>query len=103
LFTADADKLIYESPAKAKYDPVALHRRLVLAGNGKLNDWLATWGDDAAAEVDVARAEEALVAAARTAFNLKPFDADGGSTDRDAIDALCHFLEWTEGKDLRGR
>jgi hypothetical protein len=103
MFYTATERLVYESPTKAKYDPVALHRKLVLAAGGKLNDWLATWGDEAAAEVDVAKAEEGLVAAARAALALTPFGDGTGHTDRDAIDALCHFLEWCEGKDLRGR
>lgn len=103
MFFSDDEKLIYTAPTGTKYDPIALHRKLVVASGGRLNEWLATWGDRTAPEIAVATAEESLVGAARTAFACTPFNNGTGTPDRDVIDSLCDFLEWQRGKDLRVR
>jgi hypothetical protein len=98
VFYPDADRLVYAAPSGSRHDPLALHRRLVLASGGTLNDSLAVWGDPGAAEVDRAAAEDRVVAATRRAFDLKPFDADGGSTDAEVLALIRHFLEWLSKK-----
>ena len=102
MFYPDDAKRIYTSPAGTKYDPLAVHRKLVLAGGGRLNDHLASWADPETPEVARAAAEEELVRVARDAFALGGFAEEGGSTDREALDALCDFLEWLAGKASRG-
>lgn len=97
-------RLIYESPGGTRYDPLALHRRLITAAGGsdRLNENLAVWGEKTAPEVNRAAAEEYIVTAARAAFALKPFDQDGGCTDAEVLVIAEDFLEWLRGKDLRG-
>lgn len=98
MFYTAADKLVYESPTGVKYDPLAVHRKLIFASGGSVNDSLSTWADSTASDVERAAAEEQLVRYGRTAFDLKPFDQDGGVVDGVVLDCLDHYLRWVDAK-----
>ncbi len=96
MFYTEADKLIYTSPINKKYDPLALHRRLIVSCGGVINMRLATWTSETASDIERAIAEEDLVAVTRQAFNFKPFDQEDGVTDGVALNCLVDFLGWIE-------
>jgi len=98
MFYSNSDKLIYTAPHGRPYDPLALQRKLLLASTGTLNDLLATWSAAESTDLDRAAAEESLVAITRSAFDLQPFDTEGGVTDRIALNCLTDFLEWLAKK-----
>lgn len=82
-----------------RFDPLAVRRKLVIASNGELNNLIEVWEDQRDAEtVAAALAEEKLVAAARSAFSLKPLGEESGVCDADVIEVLADFLEYLVGK-----
>lgn len=96
MYFSDADKQIYTSPDDRRFDPLAVHRKLVVVTGAKINDYLADWnGPDLVAK---AVAEERLALASRSAFGYLPFDQDGGVTDAVALETLFHFLHYCQGK-----
>lgn len=99
MFYTDDQKLIYTAPTGTRFDPLAVHRSLILFSRGTLNDLLAAWGDKEGTEFGRAEAEENLIRVAREVFQLKPFDVEGGVTDSTVIKVLCDYLEWLEGKE----
>lgn len=103
MFYAPEDKIIYTSPTNHRYDPLALKRKLVLASNGNFNSWLLQWTDDQTPEVNRAQAENAIVEAARAGFGLGSFEQDQGYTDAVVLAVVEDFLEWLQGKELRGQ
>lgn len=82
-----------------RFDPLAVRRKLVIASGGELNSLIDTWEEQRDAEtVAAALAEEKLVAAARSAFSLKPISDENGVCDADVIELLADFLEYLAGK-----
>lgn len=96
MFYSQLDKLIYNAPNGAKYDPLSLYRKLVTARGGIINDRLSVWSDEGSSQFNKAVAEEDLVAIARSSFDLKPFTEPEGVTDGVALTNLVDFLEWIE-------
>lgn len=96
MFYTAADKLIYKSPTGSQFDPLVLHRKLILASGGLVNQHLLAWSSPDTSDVEKAMAEEKLVTAARSTFGLAAFDKDGGVLDGVALDCLTHYLEWLE-------
>lgn len=112
MFFHDHEKQIYSPEGSdQKFDPLALDRALTVASGGRLNDLLKQWqpvpegqGDvspDGIARDAVARAEAEteLALIARKAFGVPEFPA---ATDAHALELLCDFLWWMEGKGGRG-
>ncbi len=96
MFYSDAERTIYQSPLGHSYDPLAVQRKLRIASRGQFNALLIDWQgeEDFASAV----AEEALVIAAREAFEFVPFDEEGGVTDAQVIETLTHFTEYLAAK-----
>ena len=101
MLYSEPEKLIYVSPLETKYDPLAVQRKLIIASNGTINNYLSIWSDEKATELEKANAEEFLVAVARKAFNLPSFDEDNSVTDDVVLNCLTSFLEWLEGNGKR--
>lgn len=111
MFFADHEKRIYSPEGSdLKFDPLALDRALTRASDGRLNDLLEAWqaGDLARGDVSESKASRALVVAeaegelarvARSAFGLPDFPE---CCDATALEYLCDFLGWMEGKGSRG-
>lgn len=112
MFFEPHEKTIYSPEGSdKKFDPLAVERALTIATGGKLNDLLTQWraasdglGDispegKAQSRVAAAEAEGQLAAVARAAFGLPPFP---DCTDADALEWLCDYLRWMEGKGSRG-
>jgi hypothetical protein len=103
LFT-EQDRQIYTDPATGrKYDPLAVKRAITAATNGQFNVLVtAVSGDDPARAAD---AQDRLIAAARSAFGLKPLDPDTGQGVLDAVayEALIEFTRWLKGKGPRAQ
>lgn len=74
-------------------DPLALNRKLYIATQGQLRELVIQY-NEGETDLDKARAEETLVAATRTAFNLAPVSRSGGVGDAAVLSLLSHFLEW---------
>lgn len=96
MFYSATDRLIYASPLGGSFDPLAVHRRLVRESGGKINDWITDLSSPD--PLVVAEAEERLVPLSRAVFGLKPFDAEGGHTDGQAMGVLEDYLRYAEGK-----
>lgn len=112
MFFQEHEKQIYSPQGSDhKFDPLALDRALVTASGGRLNVLLKQWqplpdgeGDvsaDGKARDAVARAEAEteLAAVARKVFSVPDFP---DATDAHALELLCDFLWWMEGKGVRG-
>jgi hypothetical protein len=80
-------------------DPTAVLRRLWLGAGGKLHEVMEkARGEDSD---ESWQAQDTLVAAARPAFGLVPFDPlTGQSSDDHALDVLDEFNAWYEKKNL---
>lgn len=94
---SDQDRNIYQFPDGSQFaDPIAIHRRLIIALNGDVNQAL----DQAEHENPVvkARAELQLADASRVAFNLPYFNPEDGSglTDEEVLFLLRDYLSWRE-------
>lgn len=74
-------------------DPLALNRKLYIATQGQLRELVIQY-NEGETDLDKAKAEEALVAATRTAFGLAPVSRNGGVGDAAVLSLLSHFLEW---------
>lgn len=99
---SEKDRLIYVCPATGgHFDPLAVKRRLLIAGKGVLNTHFLAWGDKTVDPAKKAVAEEAIVAAGRAAFGLAPIDQKTGAGIGDArvIEAVTAFTRWLRGKD----
>lgn len=110
MFFAEHEKTIYQPPDSArKFDPLALDRALTIHSGGKVNEWLKLWqggdsgdvspGGRAEAAVMAAEAEGKLAELSRAAFGLPEFPE---ATDAHALEWLCDYLRWMEGKGSRG-
>lgn len=112
MFFEDHLKQIYSPKgSELKFDPLVLDRALVAESEGRLNDLLIQWraGTDGLGDVSdgakydnavmSADAEDELVRIARGAFGLPEFP---DCLDATALEYLCDFLEWMEGKGTRG-
>jgi hypothetical protein len=97
------DRDIYRDPITGvMYDPLKVHRKLVVGSRNEINKWLADHrnSDDL---VSLA-AEEKLLPVIRAAFDLAPIDPTGrGITDAHALAVLERFLEYAQGKEKRGQ
>lgn len=78
-------------------DPYELLRDMTIALQGSINGVLGEWRCED--EVASAIAEKRLVAAARTAFGMDPFDrtdpqGGGGATSTEVLKTLLEFLQF---------
>lgn len=85
-------------------DPYELLRDMTVALGGSINGVLAEWRCED--EVASAVAAKRLVEAARTAFNMDPFDRSlpqggGGATSTEVLDTLLAFLLFLNQKKSR--
>lgn len=88
---SDKEKQVFSGIGRT-YDPLEVRRKLVIQSGGKWNDWVVQFNEG---ETELARsqAEELLVAAARTAFDVKPV-SQKGLTDAAVLELLALYLEW---------
>lgn len=113
MFFQDHEKQIYSPQGSdKKFDPLAIDRNLVIASDGRLNDLLKQWRASSDGLGDVSKdsqrnnaiqsamAEEALARAARLVFGLPDFP---DCTDAAALEWLCDYLDYMEGKGQRGK
>ena len=110
MFYQDHEKTIYSPPStELKYDPLAVHRKLLTATGNKFDELWAAWcgADSDLGDVSIPRdqrvlesldAEGKLAHAARAAFDLKPFP---DTLDATALEYLRDFVRWMEGKGQR--
>lgn len=114
MFFQEHEKLVYHPPLAPPdhkgYDPLAVDRALTAITGGKLADLIEDWkapGQDtgdvspegkAKARVYAAAAEGELAKASRAVFGLPEFPE---CTDGVALEYLCHYLEYMEGKGSR--
>lgn len=114
MFFKDHEKCIYRppdlDPNHPGYDPLAVARNLDVATAGRLAEFIEVWKGPAVdlgdisptgkqeGRVQAAMAEQALVEAARKVFGLPDFPS---TTDGNALEWLCHYLGYMEGKELR--
>ena len=99
---SEKERAVYTCPATSNcYDPLAVRRRLLIAGQNRLNEHFLVYGDKNAEASKKALAEEAIVRAGRAAFDLKPIDPKTGEGIGDAkvIEAVTAFARWLRGKD----
>ena len=111
MFFQEHEKQIYVAPNGGKFDPLAVERALVVHSGGKLNEILKAWSAGSDGQGDVgdgakeqnrilsAQAEEMLAGIARKVFQVPDFP-DG--LDAQALECLCHYWEWMEGKGKPG-
>jgi hypothetical protein len=94
---SEKDKLVYSDPATGQFfDPLAVKRRLLLAGKGRINEAFAAYADPEKRLV----AEGVIVACGREAFGFAPIDPKTGNgvTDTKVIEAVTAFTRWLRGK-----
>jgi hypothetical protein len=97
----DTQRAIYKEEALGRtYDPLRVHRRLLLASGFEVNEWLADHdSDDLEKRV---RADEKLLPLIRDAFDLGEFRGDDyGVLDSECFAVLERFNEYLQGKGER--
>ncbi len=113
MFFKEHEKKIYRPPDLPNdhkgFDPLAVDRALRVFTKDKLSVFIELWKNDpnlgdispdgrASRVVESAYAEEILANAARSAFGLPVFP---DCTDGFALEWLCDYLEYMEGKGVR--
>lgn len=97
------DQEIYRDPLTGTaYDPLRVHRRLVVGSKNEFNLWLRDHrGED---ELKALAADDKILPVVRDAFGLPPVSPDGGGiTDAQAFMILERYLEYARGKGQRGQ
>jgi len=79
-------------------DPLACRRRLLKATGAKLDEYIDMQSDEDTLKREFA--DEQLIAAVRSAFELEPINRDTGEgvTDAYCLDLLRQFVEYYEAK-----
>lgn len=102
MFYSDEEKSVYKSPLGTVHDPVQIANRLVVASQGRFNDFLDVWYGEESTEGQ--RAEAALLVAdsGRKAFNFSPLTEEGGVGDGAVLEVVHDFMGFLSKKGSRG-
>lgn len=92
MYTEKDREILHFPNSTIRVDPLELRRKLLIHTNGQFHQFVQDFNDEN--ELASALAEDALVAAVRSALSLKPAAEKGGASDASVMEYLSFYLEW---------